>query len=368
MHTLINPKLLHKSSSDDVLIADATVPLPDYIHATAAPGLEDQLQYLLALYRPHDDTRLRLGRLDGAARLGGIEHHAEKLSDGERWLALRAIPHQLAAAALAGAGLPTAGLTDDAAKFVAAMGAPRRSSSYIFLNEANHYFFYRKTHDHVPGIMLVEAQRQAIYHHLYSQSGWLLGEVTVSLNNLQANFYDYANLMYPIEIVVDDLAPVLTHRPRRIHYRVSFYQRGKLIAVIDSGATVIAIENFKQIRNTFMHAGEWFKPIDNLITCKVSRVTPPQDNNPSELRGKLSAISKAGIRFEAAAGKPALFGEMRVEIANGDGKTFAANAILESVRQRESTWRFDGTKSDDLLMLGLIIASGCVSTKMVNAH
>ncbi len=256
-------------------------------------------------------------------------------------------------------------LKDMAAQLAASVNLPRRSSSFLFVNDARHYFFYRKTHDHVPGIMLVEAQRQAIYYHLYSRSAWVRGEVTVSLNNLQAHFFDYADLMYPIEIIVDDLAAVPVEKPRKVCFRVSFYQRARLIAVIDTDATVIAIDQFKKIRNTFMHGGDWFTPIDDLISCKVSRLSPDAGERigPSV---RLAAVSKHGLRLESS--DPAqLFAEMQVEIANSDGNTFCANAILETVRKCESTWRFKDAASEDLLMLGMIIASGCVSAAPVHA-
>ena len=366
MHTPIPPKLLHKSSSEDVLITDAAVPLPEYLDGDAVERCGAQLRHLLALYIPHEAGGLRFSGFHDA-RFAGRDRISDKLHDGTRWLRLRAVPYQIARPTLETAGMQTASLKEDAATLVDALAWPGRSSAYTFLNDASHYFFYRKTHDHVPGIMLVEAQRQAIYHHLYSNSAWVLGQVTVSLNNLQANFYDYANLMYPIEIIVDDLAAVPSQRPRKIRFRVSFYQRAKLIAVIDTDATVIAIDNFKLIRNTFMHAGEWFTPIDNLISCKVSRLAPDEADG-SALSVKLSAVSKTGLRFEAAEGQAPLFGEMRVQIANSDGKTFSAKAILETVKQRESSWRFKDTKSDDLLMLGMIIAGGCVSAEPATAR
>jgi hypothetical protein len=362
MRTTIDPKILHKSSSDDVLITDPTVPLPEYVDAVAMQKCKPELQQLLALYKPHDAGCLRFSGSCNGAEISDVEKQADRLQDGQRWLKLRAVPYQIVHAALRADRLK-----EDTAKLLEALQLPRRSSSYTFLNDASHYFFYRKTHDHVPGIMLIEAQRQAIYHHLYSNYSWVLGQVSVSLNSLQAVFYDYANLMYPIEIVVDDLAAVPSQKPRKFCFRVSFYQKAKMVAAIDSDATVIPIDNYKRIRNTFMHAGEWFQPIENLISCRISPLSP-HGAHVSELEVKLLEVSKTGIRFIPATAHPAPGEETMVKIANSDGKTFSAKAVFETVSEKGSSWRFKDVESDKLLMLGMIIASGCISPNFSSAH
>ena len=37
-------------------------------------------------------------------------------------------------------------------------------------NDTKNYFFYRKHHEHVPGIMLMEVARQAMYAQFYKYS------------------------------------------------------------------------------------------------------------------------------------------------------------------------------------------------------
>lgn len=360
MQTLINPKILHKSSPDDVLISDPSIPLPEYLEAELLNEYGPESGRILKLYHPDAGNRLRFGKARGQSQLVETEKKADNLREGRRWLELRAIPFQIAYGIWRNELSDCDELRKHAAKFVESINRSHRSSSYAFVNDASHYFFYRKTHDHVPGIMMVEAQRQAIYHHLYSNSGWGLGQVTVSLNNLQANFYDYANLMYPIEIVVDDLARIQSKRPRKISYRVSFYQRQNLIAVMDTDAVVITIDNFRKIRNMLLPANEWFVPVNNLISCTVS---PPSTNNErgGELNIRISAISKTGIRLSEAESNQILVSEIRVRIANVDGKTFIAEAVLDKESERDFLWRFKDINSDDLLTLGMIISSGCVS-------
>lgn len=360
MQIPINPKILHKSSRDDVLISNPSIPLPEYLDAELLKECGPESDQILKLYHSDAGNRLRFGKPQAQSQLIEAEKHADNLREGKRWLDLRAIPFQIACGICGNEMSDGDELRKHAAKFVESINRSHRSSSYTFINDASHYFFYRKTHDHVPGIMMVEAQRQAIYHHFYSNSGWELGQVTVSLNNLQANFYDYANLMYPIEIVVDDLASAQSKRPRKISYRVSFYQRKKLISVIDTDATVITIDNFRKIRNMLLPANEWFVPIDNLISCTVS---PPSTNNESEteLKVSISAVSKTGIRLSESENNQISASEIRVRIANADGKTFIAEAVLDKEYEREFSWRFKDMNSDDLLTLGMIISSGCVS-------
>ncbi|WP_322037463.1 AfsA-related hotdog domain-containing protein [Burkholderia cepacia] len=172
---------------------------------------------------------------------------------------IRGVPHQVIDSLHTPADAPVG---DDAIEqFLTHHGVSARSTSFEFVNLADHYFFYRKPHEHVSGIMLLEAARQTIYYQLYTYSKHVLGKVTVSLSELNAKFYGYAELMYPIEIVVDDLTGTDDLQPREVRYASSFYQRGALIARIDSVAPVIGLDKFKLARNACLFDAERFAPL-----------------------------------------------------------------------------------------------------------
>lgn len=220
--TTISPDILHKGSDDDVLIGSPKPALP-------------------------------LGHFE-------IPADVQKKNPPDAVLKVKALPYQIHGMA-------------EAAVAAACEGTPaiERSSSFQFINNADNYFFYRKAHEHVPGTMFIEAARQAVYHHLYTHTNHKRGKVTVSVNELNASFSSYAELMYPIELVVDNMAPSDTASPKKIHFRVSFYQRQVLFATIDTKATVIDIALFEKTRNIFIYADDWFAPItQSKLACTIN--------------------------------------------------------------------------------------------------
>jgi hypothetical protein len=111
--------------------------------------------------------------------------------------------------------------------------------------------------------MLLEAARQTVYYQLYTYSGHALGGVTVSLSELNAKFHAYGELMYPIEIVVDNLTEFEANRPRKVRYSASFFQRGSLIAEIETLAPVIPLKLFKTARNACLLNDMRYAPLPN---------------------------------------------------------------------------------------------------------
>ncbi|MBI0325745.1 AfsA-related hotdog domain-containing protein [Burkholderia plantarii] len=248
--TVIAPKLLHKNSADDVLLTRPRMVLPSRFASAQAAGAAPGLAALERLYLADDTPNRVLRPHPGYALEAGVG-----FDDVARDAAVRGMPHQVldGLAADGAAGLPDGGARDDAIeRFLAHHGVRARSTSFEMVNLADHYFFYRKPHEHVPGIMLLEAARQTIYYQLYTYSKHALGKVTVSLSELNAKFHAYADLMYPIEIVVDDLTGTDDPAPREVRYSTSFYQRRALIARIDSLAPVIGLERFTTARNAYL--------------------------------------------------------------------------------------------------------------------
>ncbi|WP_061291591.1 AfsA-related hotdog domain-containing protein [Azotobacter vinelandii] len=270
----ISPDILHKGSADDVLICAPKVALPLYLTETTIQSSTHSP--VLRSYVSCANQRSKFDispDLQGKIQMDGAFASGAKADDG--WSKVRALPYQIVAPHLL-KEIETAGLRGDSPEHAVAelcnsIPAIQRSSSFQFINNADNYFFYRKAHEHVPGMMFIEAARQAVYHHLYHHTNHARGEVTVSVNELNASFFAYAELMYPIELVVDNISPTDTSSPKKIHFRVAFYQRQTLFATIDTKATVIAIRLFEKTRNIFIFSDDWFAPIkQSKLVCTIS--------------------------------------------------------------------------------------------------
>ncbi|MFS2006984.1 AfsA-related hotdog domain-containing protein [Duganella sp. CT11-25] len=325
----IPPKLLHKDSADDVLISNyrPALPLrldPDQLAASAAPWP--------ALYGAGDGRQGCLAGADGA-----------RAPADDAWQAVRGAPYQWAERVL-----PAALARAEVDRFCQALRPRRRSSSYLLINRADHYFFYRKTHEHVPGVMLIEAQRQAVYHHLYASSAYVKGEITVSLNQLDARFHMHAELMYPIELVVDELDVPAGDRPRKLHYRVAFYQRGALLAEIDTRATVIAMPRFEKLRDIFLSADDSYAPLDAArLACVLTDAAGAA--HPATLR----RLSRQGCVTAPIAVDPAQVRSITVTGAGGAG--FSAQVACGGAHDADAAWTFPGLAPGSLVAIGDLI-------------
>lgn len=263
--THIPPKLLHKNAADDVLLANPRPALPAYIPAGSAAVIDGSQDGIAQMYKRQACGGYLLNHPPLDPTDAGVPF--AQLTDTAVSRLARGIPHQVMAQLRPSWRIDEvqeSRLQDTRVEeFLARCSIPRRSSSFSFINQADHYFFYRKPHEHVPGIMLLEAARQTIYYQLYTHSAHKLGDVTVSLSELNSKFHAYAELMYPIEIVVDDLTEGDSLRPRVVRYVSSFFQRGTLIAEIESVAPVVGLDKFKAARNACLLRDERFEPLAN---------------------------------------------------------------------------------------------------------
>jgi hypothetical protein len=130
-------------------------------------------------------------------------------------------------------------------------------------NDLNNYFFYRKHHEHVPGMMTIEAARQAMYAHAYRYSGLKRGDVSISMKSLTIEFQAYTNANYPIRLVMDD-GP--SSKPQKwLHKRAQFFQMGRLAAKFEFTGPPIPMENFKKKRHVPVEPGHRFQPVKNIL-------------------------------------------------------------------------------------------------------
>jgi hypothetical protein len=354
--------VLHKGSADDVLICRPRRALPCCLELREA-GAEATALALAAGYEAQADGRLRLAlqppadRKDhfGAGAAGGLWSR-EQTAD------LRALPYELLGAtsftavppgrdADAGNTEPEAGV----ARLLDALPTVRPGTSVAFLNTADHYFFYRKAHEHVPGTMLIEAARQAVYYHFYTHTRHQRGAVTVSLNDLGSSFFAYADLMYPIELVVDEIEGRDSRLPRRIGYRVSFYQRRRLFGVVDTRASVIEIGLFEKMRNIFLTCDDWFMPLDgSKLACELNLSTGER------LDVALRGISRSGCVLEAPAAADAQ--QATVSIRYEGGFELSTPVRLSGRDKDETSWVFTSLRPAELGVVSEMVKRGFVAT------
>ncbi|MCX4161854.1 MULTISPECIES: AfsA-related hotdog domain-containing protein [Paraburkholderia] len=355
----IPPQLLHKGSADDVLIHRYRPAAPLYLDAAAAPRTDD---VLASVYATHDEARRRLDvPLDERGHFVADASLSSSVPSDPAWKTLRAVPYQVLEPWFAQRrdgshdSQSQSQSQDDAFAWIArAYGEERRwSSSYEMINRADHYYFYRKEHEHVPGVMLIEAQRQAVYHHLYKHTRHQRGKVTVSLNELNSAFYAYAELMYPIELVVDDLTPGNAPCPRNIHYRVSFYQRRNLLAVIDTKASVIEMSSFEKIRNIFLTSDDWYTPLDPRL---VQSTLTANDGGRSDV--ELIAVS----RDACVTGRLNIeHGNVRsIVVSDREGVTFSQDVAFERELGDQTLWRFVNLTPGKVIDIGKVIKRGFI--------
>lgn len=358
--TIISPKLLHKNSADDVLLTNPRKLVTSKFTSTASQDYSnDVIAGLGKLYQSNDQNKNTLQFVPDRGTVTGMPFTT--VMDKEEDESIPTVPHQVLAEISKQLPSDVANnllFDDDTIEaFLKHHKIVRRSTSFTFINRADHYFFYRKPHEHVPGIMLIEAARQAIYYQLYTYSGYDLGDVTVSLSELNAKFYAYGELMHPIEVVVDDLTKGDEHFPREVYYSVSFYQRGSLISQINSLAPVIPLNRFKLARNACLFDTQSFVPLPS--TPIVSLITT---NDMAQAIVLLQEIDKGSC----ITNHPNFSESKDIENAHltiiYNGKRSFSVPISQLSRNGDSIkWNFGEVKYSEMEELKEIIKCGFVS-------
>jgi hypothetical protein len=340
----IAPDLLHKGSADDVLIGAPRDALPLYVNDTLVEANGHN-----PLVRNYAAGANLPRRFEIAPALQKKNRMEEVRADDE-WNRLRALPYQIVAAQLEAAGIRSDSLETSVAALCESIPAIRRASSFRFINNADNYFFYRKAHEHVPGTMFIEAARQAVYHHLYHHTDHARGAVTVSVNELNASFFAYAELMYPIELVVDNMTPSDATSPKKIHLRVAFYQRQTLFATVDTKATVIDMPLFEKTRNIFIYCNDWFAPLQPLkLACTIS------DGQGRKVEVQLLGLGKSGcVTTTADISEP-----VTLHIVY-EGKLSFTAGIRRVGQGEHSSWEFAEVDFNGLQVISDMIKRGFV--------
>lgn len=277
----VDKELVHKSDMDDVLIYDSRHLLPAWLASevmTQAKAELNETEFLeLARAYPADGerhvrrtipSRLAIQALAEAGQealqaelLGCYELVGDTLVLSSSWV-LESTEAKLARWARVEAPLDVEARCRLYALLTRLDSCAMQGMQYFTLfNDTRNYFFYRKHHEHVPGLMLIEVARQAMYAQFYQHSGYARGEVSISILELLSTFPRYTESSYQVDVLVCDFDEQPQLRARKVDKRARFYQAGELVADIRLRGEVIKMPVFKRMRNISIDQSHRFRPL-----------------------------------------------------------------------------------------------------------
>ncbi|MBW8831459.1 MAG: PilZ domain-containing protein [Burkholderiales bacterium] len=169
---------------------------------------------------------------------------------------------------------------------------PRSMYVNLVIDTTNSIYF-RRHQEHVPGIMLIEAARQAMYAHYHHFSHWTRSQAAFTIESLHVDFHNFINPNYPVRIRVEEVRSAAESRSsgEKAASIASFYQSNKLAAVATLRANVIKTELFKRMRNVKPLAScNRFLPVKN-----IAKTAAFVSAGGKRLEGTLNDISAGGI-------------------------------------------------------------------------
>jgi hypothetical protein len=360
----IDPSILHKSHGDDVLVTAPDIIVPAHVDI----GLLDAAAVLelsggdAAPYR-RDGGRLVLRTLPSVIAVGDLpDPDTFELSlsafyetDGatltlsashvphgvERMLSRRFLPQVMPLAA------------SEKAAVVSLLGARHAGFvpawSYKVLNDTRNYFFYRKDHEHVPGLMIIEIARQSMYHYFYNTYAYRRGEVTISMSDLGVSFINYMESAYEVEVIVKQTAAPFHATPKHVDTMATFFQNGRPVAEIRLRGGVMKTMVFNRLRTLPIPDHHWFAPSGRVgksalldladgtsISATLKELSPGafvvEPNKPLDLMAKIERCVVAAdgfglVPFGVADAYPALDRAIVLELS------FASHAKLSTLRE-----------------------------------
>ncbi|MEW6484877.1 MAG: AfsA-related hotdog domain-containing protein [Pseudomonadota bacterium] len=158
-------------------------------------------------------------------------------------------------------------------------------NSYMLLNNTKDLYFYKKNHEHIPGMMLIEAARQAVYDYVYKYSGYEFRSVSISMSKIDVGFFSYSISSYPVEILFSHRDKVRRVKPKKIEKQAWFYQRGRLTGTFYLEGGIIPMTIFPQMRNEKYPKEHLFFPF------KDNRYVETLDANLNVLRLRVISLS-----------------------------------------------------------------------------
>ena len=164
---------------------------------------------------------------------------------------------------------------------------PRQLNVSMVMDTLN-YFFYRKHHEHVPGMMLLEVARQAMYAFFYRFSPYKRGQVSLCISRLDVSFHAFVDANYPVRLLIQEQASGMTKS--EVHLVATLIQRNQPVAEVILLADLIAMKLFRRLRIV--------KPLDSsrfLPTKNISRSIIFQGSNGLSREGRLQDLSAGGL-------------------------------------------------------------------------
>lgn len=210
-----------------------------------------------------------------------------------------------------------------------------RPSRYYMsmINDLRNYFFYRKHHEHVPGIMLVEVARQAIYAQYYRTSQHKRGEITLTIRKLDCEFEDFVDANYPVSVSVDTTTDEAEMQAVGTERRAAtFWQNGRQVATVSIAGKAIGLRLFKRLRLVRPAANHWFIPVKAFAPSALFF-----DSGDARSEGKLNKVSRTAmvVRFER---RPEIAASMRF-VLNVDTIGYIDGSVrVDSVQQERDAW------------------------------
>lgn len=334
------PSLVHKDFEDDVLICNGRAPLPSFLPAqmlaqASVLGAE-QAAALRSAYSPAGlpapgwpaaeagrDARLCLNsipqRIPKAALHDAGGHGREVVlrnyrDAGDAFVLDAPFLREPDAIWLMNRFVERRHRLSDFERFqvseaLDALGGVDRPARYYanMVLDTTNYFFYRKHHEHVPGIMLIEVARQAMYAHYYRYSGQARGSVSLTINYLHVDYYSFADANYPVRVCVEDIRDPEVARSTGFEERqATFWQASRMIATVYMNAAPIRTQAFQRLRNVRPPEGSRFFPVKNIVR-RAMLLSP----DGRKLECLLHDLSTGGFRvtFEGDSGGGVAIGD-----------------------------------------------------------
>lgn len=315
----VTPFLVHKDNEDDVLICNERGALPCFLKTErllAAELSAEELAIIRRFYWPAEDwpaffrppgeagmlylccvppriaaelaTVAEQGALAPllaahyAATDDGYSLHSAYLGECEQIALMNGVlprKHQL--------GDFDRLLLSSALDRLAGLARPRQLYLSMVMDTRN-YFFYRKHHEHVPGMMLLEVARQAMYAFFYRFSQLQRGQISLSIASLDVRFHAFVDANYPVRLLVQEQGSGIGKS--EVHLVATLYQRNQPVAVVTLSANIIGMKLFRRLRLVKPLESSRFLPEKNISPSIICR-----GSNGESHDGRLLDLSAGGL-------------------------------------------------------------------------
>ncbi|RJF54794.1 hypothetical protein D4100_17120 [Serratia inhibens] len=301
---LVECSLVHKTDANDVLVYKPEIVLKSVITQSEYKDLVHLLpgeqQKIDSVYYASEDIYILrtlphcIPQSVGASMLSEINLEGFYVSDGNGMLKIvpQYVPLHVEEAIRRKLSPHTLPIQQAEKEIIASLSNDAVVNSYMLLNNTRDLYFYKKNHEHIPGMMLIEAARQAAYDYVYKYTGYAFKSVSISMSKIDVDFFDYSISSYPVEILFSHRDKVRRHKPKKIEKQAWFYQRGRLTGTFYLEGGIIPMTIFPQMRNEKYPKEHLFFPF------KDNRYVEILDSNLDALTMKVISLSLCSITVE----------------------------------------------------------------------